>query len=74
MYFSRESFFEKVYEKDSITKNRYSQLHLFKASKAGSEWDNVEGFPMNSENYSVKNPSVSADGKTLYFASDMPGG
>ena len=29
---------------------------------------------MNSENYSVKNPSVSADGKTLYFASDMPGG
>ena len=74
MYFSRESFFEKVYEKDSITKNRYSQLHLFKASKTGSDWDNVEGFPINSENYSVKNPSVSTDGKTLFFASDMPGG
>ncbi|MEY8847199.1 OmpA family protein [Psychroserpens sp. XS_ASV72] len=74
MYFSRESYFEKEYEKDSITKVRYSLLHLFKAKKSGSTWGNVEGFPLNSENYSVKNPSVSADGKTLYFSSDMPGG
>jgi outer membrane protein OmpA-like peptidoglycan-associated protein/tetratricopeptide (TPR) repeat protein len=74
MYFSRESFFEKEYEKDSITKYRYSLLHLFKARKADGKWSNVEGFPINSENYSVKNPSVSTDGKTLYFASDMPGG
>lgn len=74
MYFSRESFYEKEYEKDSISQNRYSTLQLFKASKSGSEWDNVEGFAVNSKNYSVKNPSVSADGKTLYFASDMPNG
>ena len=74
MYFSRESFFEKIYEKDSITKNRYSVLHLFRAKKSGANWDNVEGFPMNSKNYSIKNPSVSSDGKTIYFASDMPNG
>lgn len=74
MYFSRESFFEKEYEKDSISKIRYSLLHLFKATKENGNWSNVEGFPLNSKNYSVKNPSVSADGKTLYFASDMPGG
>ncbi|MCD2258460.1 OmpA family protein [Psychroserpens luteolus] len=74
MYFSRESFYEKEYEKDSITKYRYSLLHLFKATKSGGKWSNVEGFPINSQNYSVKNPSVSPDGKTLYFASDMPGG
>ena len=74
MYFSRESFFEKEYEKDSITKNRYSLLHLFKATKENGTWSNVEGFPINSQNYSIKNPSVSADGKTIYFASDMPGG
>ena len=74
MYFSRESFFEKEYEKDSLTKVRYSLLHLFKAKKVGDTWSNVEGFAINSENYSIKNPSVSPDGKTLYFASDMPGG
>jgi outer membrane protein OmpA-like peptidoglycan-associated protein/Tol biopolymer transport system component len=74
MYFSRESFFEKEYEKDSLTKVRYSLLQLFKAQKTGDKWGNVEGFAINSKNYSVKNPSVSPDGKTLYFASDMPGG
>lgn len=74
MYFSRESYFEKEYEKDSITKVRYSLLHLFKATKSGSTWGNVEGFGINSKDYSVKNPSVSPDGKMLYFSSDMPGG
>lgn len=74
MYFSRESHSEKVFKKDTLTRNRYDVLHLFKATKLGDDWDTVEGFSMNSENYSVKNPSVSSDGKTLYFASDMPGG
>ncbi len=74
MYFSRESYFEKIYEKDSITKVRYSRLQLFKATKSGSTWSNVEGFPINSKEYSIAQPSVSPDGKTLYFSSDMPGG
>ena len=74
MYFSRESYFEKDFEKDSITKVRYSQVYLYKATKLGDDFDNVESLAINSENYSVKNPSVSPDGSTLYFASNMPGG
>jgi len=74
MYFSRESFFDKVFEKDSLTKNTYGVVHLFKATKLGDDWDTVESLPLNSPNYSVKNPSISADGKTLYFSSDKPGG
>ncbi len=74
MYFSRESYFEKEFVKDSTSNTRYSLVHLFKAKKSGDEWGNVEGFAINSENYSIKNPSVSPDGKTIYFASDMPGG
>ncbi|MGJ8548303.1 OmpA family protein [Winogradskyella wichelsiae] len=74
MYFSRESYFEKDYQKDSISSARFSQLYLFKATKLGSDWDIVESLAINSENYSVKNPSVSPDGKTIYFASNMPGG
>jgi len=74
MYFSRESFFEKDFEKDSLSKTRYSQLYLFKATKLGSDWDSVESLSLNSENYSVKNPAVSPDGNTLYFSSNMPGG
>ena len=74
MYFSRESYFEKDFEKDSLSKTRYSQLYLFKATKLGSDWDSVESLSLNSENYSVKNPAVSPDGNTLYFSSNMPGG
>ncbi|WP_458628365.1 OmpA family protein [Winogradskyella sp. PC D3.3] len=74
MYFSRESFYEKDFQKDSLSSAKFSQLYLFKATKLGNDWDTVESLAINSENYSVKNPSVSADGKTLYFASNMPGG
>jgi outer membrane protein OmpA-like peptidoglycan-associated protein/tetratricopeptide (TPR) repeat protein len=74
MYFSRESFFENIYEKDSLSNTKYSVLHMYVAKKSGDEWKNVEALSMNSRNYSIKNPSISKDGKTLYFASDMPGG
>ena len=30
--------------------------------------------PFNNERYSVGHPSLTQDGKTLYFSSDMPGG
>ena len=74
VYFSRESFFENIYEKKEGSNTKYSVLHMFKATKSGDEFSNIEALPINSENYSIKNPSVSPDGKTLYFASDMPGG
>ena len=74
LYFSRESFFEKSYEKDETSNLKYSLLHVFKATKTGNDWSNVEALKLNSDTYSVKNPRVSSNGKTLYFASDMPGG
>ena len=74
VYFSRESFYENIYEKDSVSNTKYSVLHLFKANKTGDKFSNIEALPINSKNYSIKNPSVSPDGSTLYFASDMPGG
>ena len=41
---------------------------------SNGEWSNVKPGPFNNDEYSVGHPAVSADGKTLYFASDMPGG
>jgi outer membrane protein OmpA-like peptidoglycan-associated protein/tetratricopeptide (TPR) repeat protein len=74
VYFSRESFYENIYEKDSVSNTKYSVLHMFQATKSGDKFSNIEALTINSRNYSIKNPSVSADGSTLYFASDMPGG
>lgn len=74
MYFSRESFYENVYNKDPETNYKVSVLNLYRSTKQGDQWSKAEALSLNSNKYSVKNPAVSADGKTLYFASDKPGG
>ena len=38
------------------------------------KWINEREFPLNSTNYSVGHPTMSADGKILYFVMDKPGG
>lgn len=79
MYFSSESFLEKEYEKDFANKQRNknrikkSQTYLYSATKDGQGWGNVKELSFNSKDYSNRTPSVSKDGKTLYFASNMPG-
>lgn len=37
-------------------------------------WSSENELEINSKDYSVGHPTISADGKTMYFASDMPGG
>lgn len=41
-----------------------------------NQWSNdvVEAVPFNDKEYSVEHPSLTKDGKTLYFSSDKPGG
>lgn len=49
-------------------------LELLMYTKEGSDW-REESFPYNdAKKYSLGHASLSMDGKTLYFASDMPGG
>ena len=48
-------------------------LKLYKASFDGKKWTNVQELPFNSNDYSCAHPALSADEKTLYFASNMPG-
>ncbi len=47
-------------------------LKLYKATFEDGKWRNIEELPFNSNEYSVAHPALSADGKKLYFASDMP--
>lgn len=74
MFYSSESFNDKVYEKDKDANARKSRVSLYRATKNGDKWGAVESMPFNGKEFSVGNPSLSADGKTLYFASDMPSG
>ena len=43
------------------------------SSEPQGEWSNISELPFNSDGYSCAHPSLSADGKTMYFASDMEG-
>lgn len=77
MYFSSESFKEKEFVKDrSDKKNKMNrgQIYIYKATKDGDAWGNIKEVSFNNKQYSTGNPSLSKDGKTLYFTSDMPGG
>jgi len=73
MYFASESFKEGMFEKDKAQKLKFGQVNLFKATKNGNQWSNITSLPFNSKDYSTSNPSLSKDGKTLYFSSNMPG-
>lgn len=72
-YFSTESYKEKEYEKVKALNSKFSQIYLYKATKSGDSWSNIKLLPFNSKEYSTGNPSLSRDGKTLYFASSRPG-
>lgn len=75
LYFSRESYFEGEYEKDKTYDNKISVFYLYKATFNGEKWIDIEPLTsLNNNNYNVSAPAMSADGKTLYFHSDMPGG
>jgi outer membrane protein OmpA-like peptidoglycan-associated protein/tetratricopeptide (TPR) repeat protein len=50
-------------------------LKLYKAEiGVNGQWGKPTELPFNSENYSIGHPTLSPDGNTLYFVSDMPGG
>lgn len=50
-----------------------NKLRLMSSTSNGSNWSKPSDFPFNNPNYSLGHPALTADGKTLYFASDMPG-
>lgn len=74
MFFARDGHSAKQYEKDKKSNIRVGQQGIYKAVKVNGKWSNIEALPINSASYSVTNPSLSNDGRTLYFASNMPGG
>ncbi|MEZ5007058.1 MAG: OmpA family protein [Chitinophagales bacterium] len=72
LYLTRSNYKDK-----KVTKDDEDNVNLKIMRKAQTEeghWDGdiIDDFPFNSDDYSVGHASISADGKTIYFASDMP--
>lgn len=70
MYFTRNNF---ANGKKGKSVDKITFLKIYKATLEGDKWINVTALPFNNDEYSVAHPAISPDGKTLYFASDMPG-
>jgi len=70
VYFTRNNFTNK---KLGTNTGGTILLKLYRAKLENEKWTNIEEVSFNSEEYSVAHPALTADGKKLYFASDMPG-
>ncbi|MCK0108489.1 OmpA family protein [Flavobacteriaceae bacterium S0825] len=69
MYFNRTNK-----TRNKTDEERIAHIKIYKAELVDGNWTNVTALPFTSNKYSTEHPSLSKDGKTLYFASDMPGG
>lgn len=70
VYFTRNNFNNGKKGKDE---NKVTLLKIYKATFVEDKWGTIVELPFNNDSYQVAHPTLSADEKTLYFASDMPG-
>lgn len=72
LYFTRSNYVQRKLQKDD---RNTSHLKLFRATlDSTGKWGDLHAFAYNSEYWSTGHPALSADGRTLFFASDRPGG
>lgn len=72
MYFTRNNYLNNKNGKRD--REGVNHLKIYKANLVNGAWSNIEELPFNDNSYSVGHPSLSTDGKTLYFASEASGG
>lgn len=71
MYYTRNNYKGNERRKGS---DNVVNLVLERARLQGDAWVREDFFPHNSPDFSTAHPALSADGRTLIFASDRPGG
>lgn len=56
------------------SEDKVVELQIFFSTFIDGKWTTEIPFNQNNESFNVAHPSLSADGKTMFFVSDMPGG
>ena len=69
VYFTRIQLKKSAQSKDGSYKTK-----MYCATLNRNGFDSVAAMPFNNNEYDLAHPSLSSDGNTLFFASDMPGG
>lgn len=73
MYISRSAY-EKSDSKRIFDEEGTNRVHLYKSVRIDEVWREAERLPFVKEEFSYMHPTLTKDGKRLYFASDMDGG
>jgi len=71
---SNEKFIYFSRNKGNVDLNGQARLHIYMSRFNHGKWDKPELFLHANDNYSTGHPSISKDGKLLFFISNMPGG
>ncbi len=71
MLLTRNAFYK---GKLSKSNEGVTKLQIFTTQKEKNKWTKPQPINLVNPEYSIGHPAVSADGQTLYFVSDMPGG
>ena len=71
VYYTRNNYYN---NKVKSSTDKIVKLKIYESDIEGKTWKNDKNFPFNNDEYSVGHPALSADGTTMYFVSDMPGG
>ncbi len=69
-YFTKAVLIKPEY---GIFSKKESVQKIFKAEKINGQWKNIEEVALCPKHYSATHPTISEDGKRLFFASNMPG-
>ncbi|WP_068821874.1 OmpA family protein [Pedobacter psychrophilus] len=74
MYFTKAGIVNDPNINERKIKGLVMKKAIYYSVKQGGVWTQAVSFPYNKPyDYSLEHPALSPDGKTLYFASDMPG-
>ncbi|RZT96891.1 WD40 repeat protein [Ancylomarina subtilis] len=71
---ANEKFIYFTRNKGTVDINGQAQLNIYMSRFAKGKWDKPELFQYAGDDYSTGHPSISKDGKLLFFISNMPGG
>jgi hypothetical protein len=69
-YFSKAVYTKPLY---GVLSKKELVHRIFKANKVNGEWQNIKEVALAPKHFSAIHPTVSPDGRRLFFASNMPG-
>jgi peptidoglycan-associated lipoprotein len=69
MYFSRTAA-----KRIEVNGEKFASVKIFRSQFKDGKWQEAVVTPFSSDEFSTEHPTLSRDGKKLYFSSDRPGG